>query len=203
MNGGNFVIVLVQMKIVILILLNQIVEMLQVVNGGVVMILGVVHILQMQLVLLQKTLFNIEGLGRQLYPDLNLWETAKPYLERWMRDQFGPAALIRSLRRELPRLVPMIPELPAISLELLRQARDQGSMVPTNLEDLQQLRFEMRRRHRQLLGTLAGGAILLAGAIGVGVVSTPGIGQSWGVLAGGLLVIAGLVMLIIHWPRDP
>ena len=157
---------------------------------------------QPQLVLLQKTLFNIEGLGRQLYPDLDLWETAKPYLERWMRDQFGPAALIRGLRREVPRLVPMIPELPAISLELLRQARDQGSMAPTNLEDLQQLRFEMRRRHRQLLGTLAGGAILLAGMIGGGVVSTPGIGQSGGTLSGWLLVVVGLVMLIIHWPRD-
>jgi ubiquinone biosynthesis protein len=158
--------------------------------------------IQPQLVLLQKTLFNIEGLGRQLYPDLDLWETAKPYLERWMRDQFGPAALIRGLRRELPRLVPMIPELPAISLELLRQARDRSSMVPTNLEDLQQLRFEMRRRHRQLLGTLAGGAILLAGVISVGVVPTPGIGQSGGTISGGLLVVVGLVMLIIHWPRD-
>ena len=112
---------------------------------------------QPQLVLLQKTLFNIEGLGRQLYPDLNLWETAKPYLERWMRDQVGPAALILSLRRELPRLVPMIPELPAIGFELLRQARDQNSVVPNHSDELRQLRSEMYRRHRQLLGTLAGG----------------------------------------------
>ena len=153
--------------------------------------------------LLQKTLFNIEGLGRQLYPDLNLWETAKPYLERWMRDQVGSAALIRGLRRELPRLIPMIPELPAIGFELLRQARDQNSVVLTHSDELRQLRLEMRQRHRQLLGTVAGGVVLLAGVISLGVVLTPGIGQSGSMLGGGMLVIAGLVMLIIHWPRKP
>ena len=159
--------------------------------------------IQPQLVLLQKTLFNIEGLGRQLYPDLDLWETAKPYLEGWMRDQVGPAALIRGLQRELPRLVPMIPELPAIGFELLRQARDRDFVVRTYSDELRQLRLEMRRRHRQLLGTLAGGAILLAGVISFGVVSTPGIGRSGGMLGGGLLVVAGLVTLITHWPRTP
>ena len=158
---------------------------------------------QPQLVLLQKTLFNIEGLGRQLYPDLDLWETAKPYLERWMRDQVGPAALIRSLRRELPRLVPMIPELPAIGFELLRQAQNQDSAVPPHSDELRQLRLEMHRRHRQLIGTLAGAAILLAGVISLGIVSTPGVGQSGGMLGGGLLMVAGLVMLIIHWPKNP
>ena len=159
--------------------------------------------IQPQLVLLQKTLFNIEGLGRQLYPDLDLWETAKPYLEGWMRDQVGPAALMRGLQRELPRLVPMIPELPAIGFELLRQARDQDFVVRAHSDELRQLRLEMRRRHRQLLGTLAGGAILLAGVISFGVVSTPGIGRSGGMLSGGLLVVAGLVTLITHWPRTP
>mgnify|MGYP001167817742 CR=1 FL=1 len=159
--------------------------------------------IQPQLVLLQKTLFNIEGLGRQLYPDLDLWETAKPYLERWMRDQVGPAALIRGLRRELPRLVPMIPELPAIGVELLRKTRDQDSVVPTHSEELRQLRLEMHRRHRQLLGMLAGCAVLLAGVISLGVVSTPGIGQSGSMLGGGLLVVAGLVTLVIHWPKNP
>lgn len=134
--------------------------------------------IQPQLMLLQKTLFNIEGLGRQLYPDLDLWVTAKPYLERWMRDQVSPAALIRGLRRELPRLVPIIPELPAIGFELLRQARDQDSVVPTHSDELRQLRLDMDRRHRQLLGTVAGSAVLLAGVISLGVMSTPGIGQS-------------------------
>ena len=158
--------------------------------------------IQPQLVLLQKTLFNIEGLGRQLYPGLDLWDTAKPYLERWMHDQVGPAALIRGVRRELPRLAPMIPELPTIGFELLRQARDRDFMVQTHSEELRQLRLEMRRRHRQLLGTLVGCAILLAGVVSFGVVPTPGIGLDKVLVVGGLLVVAGLVLLTIHWPRS-
>ena len=55
---------------------------------------------QPQLVLLQKTLLNIEGLGRQLYPDLDLWTTAKPYLERWIRERFGPKAAWKEFKRE-------------------------------------------------------------------------------------------------------
>ena len=73
---------------------------------------------QPQLVLLQKTLLNIEGLGRQLYPDLDLWHTAKPFMERWMRERYGPAAFVRSLidsapelAIELPRLLPQLPDL--------------------------------------------------------------------------------------------
>ena len=73
---------------------------------------------QPQLVLLQKTLLNIEGLGRQLYPDLDLWHTAKPFMERWMRERYGPAAVVRSLAKsapelaiELPRLLLQLPEL--------------------------------------------------------------------------------------------
>ena len=73
---------------------------------------------QPQLVLLQKTLLNIEGLGRQLYPDLDLWHTAKPFMERWMRERFGPAAVLRALidqapvlAAELPQLLPRLPEI--------------------------------------------------------------------------------------------
>ena len=159
--------------------------------------------IQPQLVLLQKTLFNIEGLGRQLYPGLDLWDTAKPYLERWMRDQVGPAALARGLRRELPSLIPMIPELPAIGRELLRQARNPDSIARTRSDELRQLRLEMRRQHRHLLGTLVGFAMLLAGVLSLGVVPTPNIGLS-GVsfVTGGLLVIAGLGTLIMNWPRN-
>ena len=73
---------------------------------------------QPQLVLLQKTLLNIEGLGRQLYPDLDLWHTAKPFMERWMRERFGPAAVLRALidqapvlAAELPQLLPQLPDI--------------------------------------------------------------------------------------------
>ena len=77
---------------------------------------------QPQLVLLQKTLFNIEGLGRQLYPDLDLWETAKPFLEQWTRTQFGPDAFLKTLKREFPRWWRMLPETPAAAFDFLRKA---------------------------------------------------------------------------------
>jgi len=64
---------------------------------------------QPQLVLLQKTLLNIEGLGRQLYPDLDLWTTAKPFLERWMNEQVGAKAMLRGFKDNLPYIVEKLP----------------------------------------------------------------------------------------------
>jgi ubiquinone biosynthesis protein len=70
--------------------------------------------IQPQLVLLQKTLLNVEGLGRQLNPDLNLWVTAMPFLERWMEDRIGPPALKRRFLAEAPYIVAALPELPRL-----------------------------------------------------------------------------------------
>jgi ubiquinone biosynthesis protein len=76
--------------------------------------------IQPQLVLLQKTLLNIEGLGRQLDPDLDLWNTAKPFLEKWMLDQVGPKKLFEQLRNEGPRYAKLLPELPRLVAEFLQ-----------------------------------------------------------------------------------
>ena len=70
--------------------------------------------IQPQLTLLQKTLLNVEGLGRQLDPDLDLWVTAKPFLERWMQEQIGLPALQRRLLAEAPYIVAALPELPRL-----------------------------------------------------------------------------------------
>jgi ubiquinone biosynthesis protein len=70
--------------------------------------------IQPQLVLLQKTLLNVEGLGRELDPDLDLWSTAKPFLERWMNDQIGWRGLLRRLKAEAPRYAQLLPELPRL-----------------------------------------------------------------------------------------
>jgi len=77
---------------------------------------------QPQLVLLYKTLLNIEGLGRQLYPQLNLWDTAKPFLENWMHEQMSPKALIADLQREWPRWRTLLPELPDLIEQRLTQS---------------------------------------------------------------------------------
>ena len=79
--------------------------------------------IQPQLVLLQKTLLNVEGLGRQLYPELDLWQTAKPYLERWMETQLGPEAFFRRMEQEAPYWVSVLPQLP----RLLQQTLDNQS----------------------------------------------------------------------------
>jgi len=78
---------------------------------------------QPQLVLLQKTLLNIEGLGRQLDPDLDLWKTAKPYLERWMVDQIGWRGVVRNLKREAPYWAATLPQVPRLLHKLLAEER--------------------------------------------------------------------------------
>ena len=72
--------------------------------------------IQPQLVLLQKTLLNIEGLGRTLYPELDLWTTAKPFMERWMAEQVGPRAFARRVRDILPQLSEDLPEVPLLGV---------------------------------------------------------------------------------------
>jgi ubiquinone biosynthesis protein len=77
--------------------------------------------IQPQLVLLQKTLLNIEGLGRDLDPELDLWATAKPFLERWMLGQVGPQALLDQLKAQAPRYARLLPELPLLLQSFLRR----------------------------------------------------------------------------------
>ncbi len=141
---------------------------------------------QPQLVLLQKTLLNIEGLGRQLYPELDLWETAKPFLERWMREQVGPRALARALRRELPTVLPLLPELPGLVHELLRRQRDGQLVIRTGSDNAEQLARDLKHRTRQRDGLMLGGGLLL-GAIVLFLGSE--------VLALGVLATAGAMVL--------
>ena len=141
---------------------------------------------QPQLVLLQKTLLNIEGLGRQLYPELDLWETAKPFLERWMREQVGPRALARALRRELPTVLPLLPELPGLVHELLRRQRDGQLIIRSGSDNAEQLARDLKHRTRQRDGLMLGGGLLL-GAIVLFLGSQ--------ILALGVLATAGAMVL--------
>ena len=111
--------------------------------------------IQPQLVLLQKTLLNIEGLGRELDPDLDLWRTAKPYLERWMTEQVGWRGLLRTVRREAPYWASTLPQLPRLAHRLL--AEDRLGAVQQSLERLSE---EQARRNRLLAAVLA---VLAAG----------------------------------------
>jgi ubiquinone biosynthesis protein len=108
--------------------------------------------IQPQLVLLQKTLLNIEGLGRQLDPDLDLWVTAKPFLERWMNEQIGWRGLLDRLTREAPRYAQLVPELPRLLHQALRVQGDASERAA--LQALPALLAEQRATRRLLQGLL-------------------------------------------------
>ena len=105
--------------------------------------------IQPQLVLLQKTLLNVEGLGRQLDPELDLWATAKPFLERWMNEQVGWRAVINQLKKEAPRYAQVFPELPRLLHDVLKQ-RLTGQAGGVS----QALLVEQRRTNRLLQALL-------------------------------------------------
>ncbi len=85
---------------------------------------------QPQLVLLQKTLVNIEGLGRQLYPELNLWATAHPYLERWLKRRFHPKTLFKELKRQAPEWMEKFPEVPHLALDTVERIKQLAEKAP-------------------------------------------------------------------------
>ena len=116
--------------------------------------------IQPQLTLLQKTLLNVEGLGRDMDPNLDLWSTAKPFLEKWMMEQMGPKRFIEELKREAPSYARLLPELPVL---LSRFLREQGK--PAQQQALQQQQKELlallkeQRQTNRLLQAVLYGAI--------------------------------------------
>ncbi len=148
---------------------------------------------QPSLVLLQKTLLNIEGLGRQLYPDLNLWETAQPFLEEWVQQRYSPQSMLKRLQRHVPSWLEQLPQLPDVVLESLQHSRG----TERHLQPQLQLREDssgqqLARRRRQML---AGIACLAAAAA-----AFPGISQQ---LANAPAISWGLAALALYllWPR--
>jgi ubiquinone biosynthesis protein len=115
---------------------------------------------QPQLVMLQKTLLNIEGLGRQLYPELDLWTTAKPFLERWMAEQVGLRGFARNLEREAPQWAALLPQIPRLAHRLLASGATAG--VERRLDALL---AEDRRRNRLLAVLTVVAAGLLVGVL--------------------------------------
>ena len=120
---------------------------------------------QPQLVLLQKTLLYIEGLGRQLYPELDLWATAKPYLERWMKEQVGPKAFTRKLKKNLPQMTEYAADMPILLHKVLLDASEGRLEFNWKSEELEKLRKDARRHQRILLAAISGGTMLLSGTL--------------------------------------
>ena len=120
---------------------------------------------QPQLVLLQKTLFAVEGLGRQLYPELDLWATAKPFLERWMKEQMGPRMLMKRLRENLPFFMEELPHMPRLINDLLRLSKEQ-KMLTLDAKETQNTHDPVRRAGYKGFG-LGLIVALLAGLIAI------------------------------------
>ena len=151
---------------------------------------------QPQLVLLQKTLLNIEGLGRQLYPELDLWTTAKPFMERWMKEQVGPKAIFDRAWRNLGPFGEQLPQLPLLAYKVLIGLEQQRLPIRWRSDELEHLRREMRAHRSQMLGAFGGGALILSGSLililGPGAMLTITAAQ---VLAGACFAAGGWLLL--------
>lgn len=146
---------------------------------------------QPQLVLLQKTLLYIEGIGRQLYPQLDLWKTAKPFLETWLKDQVGLPAMMRALKEKAPFWAEKLPEIPELFYDSLRQHKTLKQSVDKLIDELQTQRVR-QGQSRYLLGIgatlLISGTVLLVSHVEADIVP-----------AG--LMAAGIIAWIIGWRR--
>ncbi len=150
---------------------------------------------QPQLVLLQKTLLNIEGMGRQLYPELDLWKTAKPFLEKWVQDQVGPLAFLRRVKDALPQISEDLPEVPRLAYQTLRQLHDGKLTVDWQSAQLTELQDSLRDAGNATRRTIAGAALTVSGVLLVGlpVVHLPEDLAQWG---GGGAAAVGLLLLL-------
>ncbi len=123
---------------------------------------------QPQLILLQKTLLNIEGLGRQLYPDLDLWQTAKPFLEDWMKEQLGVRALVNGLKENLPQWAEQLPQLPGKVHAVLDQLAGGRLKVRWDSPELRRLRRELRDGQQRTYVAIVGASLLVSAAVLLG-----------------------------------
>jgi ubiquinone biosynthesis protein len=121
--------------------------------------------IQPQLILLHKTLFNIEGLGRQLYPELDLWKTAHPVLKRWMDEQVGGRALLRDVRQNLPQLRDALRELPAILNHIGEQVAEGRIRFNLQSPELREIRQQLDEQRRQRYWLTAAATSVVTGAL--------------------------------------
>ena len=121
--------------------------------------------IQPQMILLHKTLFNIEGLGRQLYPQLDLWKTAHPVLKRWMNEQVGPRAVLDDFRENLPQLRQSLRDLPTVLKQIADQASLEDPAVRKQVDEFQKLRADMREHQRQRYWLTAAATGVISGTL--------------------------------------
>jgi ubiquinone biosynthesis protein len=152
--------------------------------------------IQPQLILLQKTLLNIEGLGRDLYPELDIWQTASPILRQWMGERVSGASVVRDIRTQLPELLEALRLMPALVKGAVQRAQDGTLRLQVQAQDVAALQREVREGDRRRDAITIGSAILLGGLVWLAVSRDP----AW---PGASLAALGVAWLALAWRRGP
>ena len=147
---------------------------------------------QPSLVLLQKTLLNIEGLGRQLYPDLDLWQTAQPYLEQWLKDRYSPKSMFNQLKRYAPDWLEHFPQIPPMIFQALKSAQNNGTSDVAKQSVIRQKSDSVWAKFSTALG-FAG----IGGGVAIGLSQWPTVLSQPPLVSIGL-IFAGLLILVLR-----
>ena len=162
--------------------------------------------IQPQLLLLEKTFLHIEGIGRQLYPELDLWDTAKPFLERWLSEQLGMRALLTGLKKNLPFIAEHLPDLPQLAFKALDRIANEELRVELRSQQIDELKQEIQRGNRRSIRAVIGGSFVISASIIIGLDGLAPImiggGQLLVPLASAALIIPGLYLLITSYYDD-
>ncbi len=150
---------------------------------------------QPQLILLQKTLLNIEGLGRELYPELDLMKTARPVLREWMDERVGPRGLLRSLRRHWPDLAESLKMLPVVAQRAGRRAYEEEWELPIRERGAAEQRTQLETLTRRRDTLWVAGTLFLGGVLWLGLEADP----HW---AGWVLAVSGLATMAARLLRS-
>ena len=152
-----------------------------------------------QLVLLQKTIINIEGIVRQLHPHLDLWETARPEMERWMSERMGVRGLIKGTILNLPRIIERLPELPNRAIDLIDKIYDGKIEMENKSEEIHKLREEMKIYNRKTILSVIGSGLILSSSIIYALNNTTHGAMISVPLASWVLGLFGLIFIYISW----
>jgi ubiquinone biosynthesis protein len=145
--------------------------------------------MQPQLMLIQKTLLQIEGVGRQLYPDLDLWKTAQPLLRQWMRERWSIRAIAKDVRTQLPDLLQSLHQVPPLIESAIQRAADGRLRLEVDARNIESLRQELRESARRRDITTLCGIGMLGGVLWFALGADP----AW---PGAAILLAGILGLV-------
>ncbi len=152
-----------------------------------------------QLIMLQKTIINIEGIGRQLYPELNLWNAARPELERWMEQRIGVKGVIKGAKINIPKLIDRLPDLPNRAIDVLDRLYDGKIEMENKSKEIHEMRREMQVYNRRTVLAVVGSGFLMSSAIIYALDNTKH-GDFLSVpIVSWLLGFAGMMLLYLSW----